>query len=1026
MKKTNVAVAVLAVAGITGATVYQVVPGAATRNVPPLKTGWVTGTVLSMYNTPSTFAGTKRGFAEQNFRLFRFPNGSMSNWYHWNGAGSYDSAGVWHPDSTKILPGTLTNSRYRGTTNAGSSFASLITDGVDSTFWWSDPLGAAQPWVQLGFKGDSAVDSVRIAWGALRPDSVVVGMLSTSFWNGFGGMDSKLVPLATVAVTGASTEVKFASTKMKFLVVKPVGIKAEGVQIGEVAAWSAGSKVTVNSKSATAQTAVTAMGAHPGNDVSPNWTTPPSWTFATYLDYIATLPGAEALICVNYGTGTAEEAAAWVKYANVDKKLGIKYWEIGNEMDGYWEEGGPVTATQYANKYLAYARAMKKVDPSILVFGPVMSTSEFSSAPSGNLDGLTWTEEVLRIVGEAEIKDGVRYLDGFDFHAYPYWTDSKPTATAALRAIQELKPRLDTLSAMMSRRLQDAGSRLVNMSEINMSVVSMDLLVRPENATGIALALSELVEANGGNSMSIVWEGFNGGGTGSADNGGTWGALSLFADPRSGTVSSEKAVPTAAYWGNWMVSKAWAIDSAKPLPATVSGAGNIEARALVSGADTSWLLLNLSPRVCSTQVSNFSSGWIYTFSKTQYTWNGSSDQAYAFPNAGPSGMPIPAGWNHVVAIPAYGMAVVRNKPAGAPTADHVVNLTLLKKQIESGDTVKVSGTILRAPAGAVPVIGIGDTSVTLQAIDGAWDADQEGFVASIPVDALGQPGVKKVRIGSDSIEFTVTGKIRPNLWIDRFNDQAMASEQPSKAKWFSWHADESEDSSAWNMGFVERAGNTYALRTDVRLVQPADLGYTVAGFTGLLLDSVLVSNSLGLQFEYASWHSNKTAGAFSLGVSTDTVKDYQDYSYNLQKTDSTWKTVRLLWSQFSQPSWAKPCGPLLARQINQLNFRITGEGKASLWIDNIALLGTSGDSVSGVRGRVRAASWNVRRVGADWRIDAPEGTRVQMIGIDGRRLERLVVPASGTASWSPRGTGVVYMVLESSGLRDVKVLPALR
>ncbi|TYB43165.1 alpha-L-arabinofuranosidase, partial [Microbispora tritici] len=42
--------------------------------------------------------------------------------------------------------------------------------------------------------------------------------------------------------------------------------------------------------------------------------------------------GAQAIIIANYGSGTAQEAADWVKYANVTKGYGVKYWEIGNEI----------------------------------------------------------------------------------------------------------------------------------------------------------------------------------------------------------------------------------------------------------------------------------------------------------------------------------------------------------------------------------------------------------------------------------------------------------------------------------------------------------------------------------------------------------------------------------------------------------------------------------------------------------------------------------------------------------------------
>jgi len=40
----------------------------------------------------------------------------------------------------------------------------------------------------------------------------------------------------------------------------------------------------------------------------------------------------DLIIGVNFMRGTAEEAAAWVRRANVEKKLNVRYWEIGNEL----------------------------------------------------------------------------------------------------------------------------------------------------------------------------------------------------------------------------------------------------------------------------------------------------------------------------------------------------------------------------------------------------------------------------------------------------------------------------------------------------------------------------------------------------------------------------------------------------------------------------------------------------------------------------------------------------------------------
>lgn len=1020
---------VLVAAGIATAAVVQVQPGVAKSNLPPLKTGRVTGTVLSVYNSPATFDGIRRGLDEQGFRLLRFPNGSMSNWYHWNGQGKYDADGVWRPDSAKVGPGILTNSRYRGTTqvHSGAGFQSRITDGLASTFWWSDPTSPEEPYVQLDFSADSTIDSVRITWGELRPDSVIVGQIATSAWNGYGGMDARLTPLARVAVSGATTTTTFPATALRFLAVRPLGVGAEGVQIAEVEAWHAGVKSTVHSVNPKLQTPVVALGAHPGSQASPNWPKPPAWDFEKFVAYYKALKDVEPIICVNYGTGTAEEAAAWVRHANVDLKLGIRFWQVGNEMDGVWEEGGPVTARQYAAKYLAFARAMKKVDPSIVVFGPVMSTSEFATTASFQLDGTTWTEEVLRLIGEAEVKDGIRYLDGFDFHAYPYWTEGRPNALTGLTAVRSLAARIDTLVAMMGRRLQDPGSRLINMSELNWSVVSSNLIVRAENAVATALSLAQLVQGAGGNAMSVVWEGFNGGSTGGAANGGTWGSLSLFNEPRSGIGSSERFVPSASYWGNWMVSRLWAIDSAKPLPATVTGGTKLAAFGLVLGSDTSWLLLNTDSKVCTTKVAGVGAGWLYTFSGSDFAWNGTSDQAFAFPNAGPSGRPVAAGWDGRVVVPAFGMAVLRTSApviAASAGAGRLVNLIVRRQQLEITDTIRVSGTWLRGLADAVPSMTIGDTSIPLTALDGSWDSHEEGFVVVLPASAVGI-GERFLHVGTrDSVLVDVTGVVRPNVSIDRFLDTDDASEQPSKAEWSVWQAGDAEVSSIAH-GYPVRDAD-HCLRLDVELVQPGDLAYGVFGQGALELDSTLVSASLGITFQYASAHDG--AGTFSVGVTTDTVTNYDDYTINLAKTDSAWKTVRVLWKEIKQAGWSGvSTGPLPGRLVNALNFRITGEGKGSLWIDNIALLGTTGDSLVGVGPRMRRSSWSLVRTHDAWNIQMPQGGRLWLVGLDGRRQAAFEAGAAPrTVRFQPSGSGLVYAVMEHQGRREVRRLPAIR
>jgi len=95
--------------------------------------------------------------------------------------------------------------------------------------------------------------------------------------------------------------------------------------------------------------------------------------FTNFMD-IATNLGANVFITANYGTGTTNEAADWVNFANDINQCGFKYWEIGNECYGTWEAdnntNGPYLPNDpwtYAMRFQDYYNAMKAVDPTIKV-----------------------------------------------------------------------------------------------------------------------------------------------------------------------------------------------------------------------------------------------------------------------------------------------------------------------------------------------------------------------------------------------------------------------------------------------------------------------------------------------------------------------------------------------------------------------------------------------------------------------------------------------------------------------------------
>jgi alpha-N-arabinofuranosidase len=134
--------------------------------------------------------------------------------------------------------------------------------------------------------------------------------------------------------------------------------------------------------------------------------------------------GTEPLFGLNFGTGTAEDAAALVEYCNVAKGTkwselrrshgyeqphNVKFWCVGNEMDGPWQIGH-MEASEYGIKAADAARQMRAVDPTVKLIacgssGPFMPTY------------IHWDRTVLEQCYE--------YVDGISLHRY--WGNTEET-----------------------------------------------------------------------------------------------------------------------------------------------------------------------------------------------------------------------------------------------------------------------------------------------------------------------------------------------------------------------------------------------------------------------------------------------------------------------------------------------------------------------------------------------------------------------------------------------------------------------
>jgi alpha-N-arabinofuranosidase len=166
--------------------------------------------------------------------------------------------------------------------------------------------------------------------------------------------------------------------------------------------------------------------------------------------------GAEPYLCLNFGTGTLDEALNWLEYcngsgdtyyANLRRKNGhaepykVTYWALGNEMWGPWQVG-QMTEEDYAKRAKQWGKALKLLDPSVEL---VLCGKE--GATSWDYHVL---RECLRPAGEAELEGKKPRLAGMhSIHLYTASEEHYENVTAPLaaeRAIEVCSGLIDLAS----------------------------------------------------------------------------------------------------------------------------------------------------------------------------------------------------------------------------------------------------------------------------------------------------------------------------------------------------------------------------------------------------------------------------------------------------------------------------------------------------------------------------------------------------------------------------------------------------
>jgi alpha-N-arabinofuranosidase len=164
-----------------------------------------------------------------------------------------------------------------------------------------------------------------------------------------------------------------------------------------------------------------------------------------FIDYCREL-GSAPMLGVNLGTGDLDEAAAWVEYCNgpggtayADMRAAnghpqphdVRYWCLGNEMDGPWQIGH-LDAERYAHKAREAAKMMRWHDPDLKLILCGSSNTRMATYPE-------WDRVALE-----------HCWDVVDYLSLHYYADNNDHDTPSYLAMAaQFESHIDTLAGLL-------------------------------------------------------------------------------------------------------------------------------------------------------------------------------------------------------------------------------------------------------------------------------------------------------------------------------------------------------------------------------------------------------------------------------------------------------------------------------------------------------------------------------------------------------------------------------------------------
>ena len=189
----------------------------------------------------------------------------------------------------------------------------------------------------------------------------------------------------------------------------------------------------------------------------------------TFMDFVNKM-GASVVFYVRLLDGTADQAAALVRYVNIDRKYNVQYWGIGNETNLYNDKikssGETYDTVRFNKEWRTFAEAMKSVDPTIKLVGPEINQFSFDASPEATTNfeqqQENWLIEFLKANGDL--------VDVVSFHRYPF----PKSRTSGPPSIDDLRHNTAEWDKIISRAreliYQYAGRELpIAVTEFNSS-----------------------------------------------------------------------------------------------------------------------------------------------------------------------------------------------------------------------------------------------------------------------------------------------------------------------------------------------------------------------------------------------------------------------------------------------------------------------------------------------------------------------------------------------------------------------------